>query len=137
MQKQPQHIPPPPPMNPPDAGKTRLLTLDAVDGRTVAARLAKTLVADLESDLGGADRLSAAERELVQRAALMSAMLGDAEARWLSGRSIDVAEYTTLANTQSRVLKMLGLERRARDVTPDLHRYIGENGPQAVPPVPT
>jgi hypothetical protein len=125
-------------MNPPDAGKMRLLTLNDLDGRTKAAMMAKALVADLENDLGGADRLSAAERELVQRAALMAAMLGDAEARWLSGRPVDVAEYTTLANAQSRILKMLGLERRQRDVTPDLHRYIaGQDAPtRTVTPPP-
>jgi hypothetical protein len=110
----------------PDAKRSpvKLMSLADLDGRTNAAKTARALVAELESDLGGADRLSAGEREIVQRAALASAMLRDMEAGWLTGRGLDVAGYTTLANTQSRLLKMLGLERRARDVTPDLNDYM-------------
>ncbi len=112
-----------------------LLTLGDIDGRTVAARNAKALITALENDLGGADRLSAGEREIVQRAALSSAVLQDMEAHWIAGRPLDVTAYTTLANTQSRLLKLLGLARRPRDVTPDLARYI-EAHATAAPPSP-
>ena len=112
------------------------MSLADLDGRTIAARDAKALIGDIESDLGGADRLSAGEREIVQRAALASAMLRHMEAGWLTGRGIDVAAYTTLANTQSRLLKMLGLERRPRDVTPDLHKYIAATADKPLPPPP-
>jgi hypothetical protein len=73
-------------------------------------------VAELESDLGGADQLTAATREVVQPA-LAAVMLRNMEADWLAGRGIDVPSYTTLANTQSRLLKLIGLERRSRDVS--------------------
>jgi hypothetical protein len=123
--------------NPPDGGeKVRLMSLADLDGRTIAARDAKALIRDIESDLGGADRLSAGEREIVQRAALASTMLRNMEAGWLTGRGIDVAAYTTLANTQSRLLKMLGLERRQRDVTPDLRKYIAAVADKPLPPPP-
>jgi hypothetical protein len=132
-----------PPNNTPDTGrKVRLRSLAELDGRTQAAKAAKALIAELEADLGGADRLSAGEHEIVQRCALASAMLRDMEANWLSGRPLDIAAYTTLANTQSRLLKLLGLERRPRDVTPDLHRYIAARAeppshtPAPVPPPP-
>jgi len=36
------------------------------DGRTSAAKAFDRLVADIESDLGGSDRLSAVERALVE-----------------------------------------------------------------------
>jgi hypothetical protein len=104
--------------------KHRLRSLADLDGRTAAAKAARATVRALEADLGGADRLSVAERELIQRAALASAMLQDMETAWLSGRGLDVAAYTTLSNTQSRILKMLGLERRSRDVTLDLKTYM-------------
>jgi hypothetical protein len=97
--------------------KVRLLSLNSLDGRTAAARVARGLVAELESDLGGADQLTAATREVVQRAALAAVMLRNMEADWLAGRGIDVPSYTTLANTQSRLLKLIGLERRSRDVS--------------------
>lgn len=107
-----------------DSGKRTLLTFDQLDGRTVAAKKAKALIAELESDLGGADRLSAGEREIVQRAALAAAMIEHMEAAWLSGTGLDVTAYNALVNNQRRLLETLGLKRRPRDVTPDLADYI-------------
>lgn len=119
-----------------NAGKIRLQSLADLDGRTAAAKQAQALIVCLENDLGGADRLSAAEHELVQRCALASAMLQHMEVAWLSGQGVDVTAYTTLANTQSRILKMLGLERRPRDVTPDLSKYVASRSPSVIPPPP-
>lgn len=139
MTNYPTDTPEMPATSPPDASeKARLLTLADLDGRTVAARCARRLIGEIESDLGGADRLSAAEREIAQRAAMAGAMLADLEARWLSGHPADLAQYATLANTQSRLLKLLGLERRQIDATPDLSRYIEERAvpPPPAPPVP-
>lgn len=92
---------------------------------------------ELENDLGGADRLTAAQRAIVRRAAVATAMLEDMEANWLSGRPLDVQTYCTLQNAQRRALTTLGLERKPRDVTPDLNRYIAANGQPAEPkPLP-
>lgn len=44
----------------------QLLTCRELDGRTSAAKAFDRLVADIESDLGGSDRLSAIERALVK-----------------------------------------------------------------------
>lgn len=107
-----------------DAPKVRLMTLSDLDGRTAAARAARALIGDLESDLGGADRLSAGERVIVGRAAVATAMIEDIEARWLSGRPLDVAAYCALVNVQRRLLTTVGLQRRSRDVTPDLASYV-------------
>lgn len=104
--------------------KVKLRSLADLDGRTLAARTAKALIAELETDMGGADRLSAGERALIHRAALAGAMADDMEAAWLSGRSMDVAAYTTLVNVQRRLLTTVGLKRQARDVTPDLDEYL-------------
>ncbi len=117
-----------------DRGKVRLLTLADLDGRTNAAKAARALVADLESDLGGADRLSAAERALVVRAAVTGAMVEHLEASWLSGGDYDVLTYTALAKLQLRLLTALGLQRRSRDVTPDLAAYVAAKSPQLPPP---
>jgi hypothetical protein len=111
--------------------KVQLLTLGALDGRTAAAKNVRALIADIEDDLGGPDRLSAAEREITQRAALASAVLQDLEAHWLTGRPLDIASYTTLANSQARLLKMLGLQRRPRDVTPSLTDYVASRATEA------
>jgi hypothetical protein len=47
-------------------GNPPLLTCRELDGRTSAAKAFDRLVADIESDLGGSDRLSAIERALVE-----------------------------------------------------------------------
>ncbi len=65
--------------------KARLMTLGDLDGRTNAAKNARALIADLESDLGGADHLSAGERAVVARAAISTAMIEDLEAKWVAG----------------------------------------------------
>jgi hypothetical protein len=40
---------------------------------------------------------------------------------------VDVAEHLAAINAQRRVLATIGLERRARDVTPSLDRYLEEH----------
>lgn len=107
-------------------GKMRLLTLADLDGRTLAARRARELVDGLASDLGGADRLTVAERQLCQRAAVLGAIIEHQEAAVLAGNPIDVSDHLAAVNAQRRVLTTIGLERRARDVTPDLRTYLAE-----------
>jgi hypothetical protein len=115
----------------PDTGqKLRFLTLDKLDGRTLAARKARDLLSGIETDLGG--DLTAAKRELAQRAAVMGAYLEDWEARWLSGEPVtDVANYLAAANNQRRMFETLGLDRKARDVS--LDSYLAHKTPHAPP----
>src|ERR1700685_4695167 len=94
--------------------KTKLLSLEQLDGRTLAAKNVRSLIDAVECDLGGSDRLSAAEREIVRRAALASAMLEHLEAAWLTGNGLDVGAYTALANLLRRLLTTVGLGRRPR-----------------------
>lgn len=96
----------------------KLRTIADLDGRTKAARRAHALIAELERDLGGRENLTTAQRELVQRAALIGAIVEDAEARWLAGGAANLGVYGMLVCRQRRCLEALGLERRARDVTP-------------------
>jgi hypothetical protein len=92
---------------------------------SAASRRAACLVSGLESDLGGGDRITVSERQLVQRAAVLGAMIEHQEALWLAGEAIDVASHLAAINAQRRVLATIGLERRCRDVTtPSLAEYI-------------
>ena len=105
------------------AGKLRLLTLADVDRRTAAYAATRKLIDGMEGDLGGADRLSTGERQLVQRAAVLGAVLTDTESRWVAGEPIDPTVYCTVVNAQRRVLETIGLSRRQRDVSgPSLAR---------------
>jgi hypothetical protein len=107
-------------------GKVRLISLDALDARTAAARAARELIAMLSTDLGGDEQLSAGERQLVQRAAMCGAIVADFEARWVAGEPIALNEYLSAVNVQRRVLATLGLRREPRDVTPSLDQVIAE-----------
>lgn len=87
-----------------------------VDGRTVEARRYRGLCGDLASDLGGDP--SKSQWLLVCRAAALTVQLEMAEQHILTGTAIDVGQYTQLTGMLVRVLRTLGLERRAKDVTP-------------------
>jgi len=104
-------------------GKHRLLTLDAIDRRTAAYKRTRELIDAIEADLGGADQISAAARQLVQHAAVHGALLEDQAARWLDGEPIDAATFATLSNAQRRLFETVGIKRVPRDVT-DLRSYL-------------
>src|SRR5207253_2508396 len=78
----------------------------------------------IEADLGGSAHLSHAERSLVQRCAVLSAMLADQEASYLTGAPIDPATYATLVNALRRTLEAVGIKRASRDVTPSVAEYV-------------
>lgn len=98
---------------PPKAGgKARLLTLDGLDRRTAAYAATRKLIDDIEGDLGGCDRLSTGERQLVQRAAVLGAVLTDTESRWVGGRAY--RSYDLLHRRQRTA-------PRARNARPQAH----------------
>jgi hypothetical protein len=99
-------------------GKTRLLSLSSLDGRTAAAAAAKRLVSAISADLG--NDLSAGERQLVQRIALVGAIVDNFETKWVAGQQIELGDYLQACRTQCRLLALLGLHRRARDISAPL-----------------
>jgi hypothetical protein len=107
-------------------GYIRFLTLKDLDARSRAAGYAKQLAGALESDLGGADRLSAAQRQLVQRAAVLSSQCEDFETRYLLGEAVELPDYLAATNCLRRVLLALGLDRKPRDITPSLQAYLAQ-----------
>jgi len=112
-------------------GYIRFLTMRDLDGRSRAAARCRELARELEVDLGGADRLSTAQRQLIQRAAVLAAQLEDFETRWCLGEVVELPDYLQAINVQRRLLVSLGLERRARDVTPSLREYLAEKADAA------
>ncbi|WP_189524093.1 hypothetical protein [Mesorhizobium sp. M8A.F.Ca.ET.165.01.1.1] len=104
--------------------KARLRTLADLDRRTAAAKATFELRNSIASDLGGIDRLSAMQRELVDGAALLGAMIKDLGANYLSGDPVDLSEFMALTNAQRRLLADIGLERKAHDITPDIATFM-------------
>jgi hypothetical protein len=109
--------------NTPAKGEARLLTLADVDRRTRGYQRAVEIRAGIMADLGGEDRLSVAERELAQRAAVLGPMIEDAEVRWLKGQANDPGEHLAQINAQRRVRRHSVWIDGLRDVTPDLATY--------------
>lgn len=100
------------------------ITLAGVDGRSLAARRFAEIVVGIEGDLGG--DLTEAQRQLVARAATLAIWAEQHETELASGGDFDPAQYSAVSNTLRRLLSDLGLERRARDVTPTLHEYLAQ-----------
>lgn len=109
--------------------KPQLLTRDALDGRTNAAKVFDRLVADIEADLGGHDRLSTIELALIEGFAGAALTLHNLNTRLALGEKIDLAEHATAVSAMVRVASRLGLQRRPRDVTPTLSDYLNEPEP--------
>ena len=107
------------------ANGSKLLPL--TDGRSVSARRFKDLIQDIGADLGGLEYLSESERQLIRRAALLSAESERFEAQWARGETeFDLAMYCTMANNLRRLVETLGLRRIPRDVSKSLADILTE-----------
>jgi hypothetical protein len=96
--------------------------LAGVDGRSAAMRRYKEILGQLVSDLGGDP--SEAQTQIARRAATLAVWAEQEEAALANGGQLDIAAFTTAANTLRRLLSDLGLERRMRDVVPTLDQYL-------------
>jgi hypothetical protein len=105
-------------------GKT--LFADGGDMRTPWARRMRDVFEMHISDLGGVDASSAAELSIARRVATLTVELEKMEASFAVADATPEALtlYQMTANSLRRMLESLGLKRRPRDVTMDLHRYL-------------
>lgn len=91
----------------------------------------RDLIALHVSDLGGDDHISEAERSIIRRAATLTVELERLEASFATAgaaKPADLDLYQRTAGNLRRLLESVGLERRARDVTPTLAAYIARAG---------
>lgn len=103
--------------------------LPNIDHRSPWVRRARDLVALYLSDLGGFDNTSEGERSIVRRIAVMTVEIERMELRMAtsdepSDRLIDM--YIRSSGNLRRMLETIGLQRRARDVTPHPLDYARE-----------
>jgi hypothetical protein len=106
------------------ATKPQLLTRAQLDGRTNAAKMFDRLVVDIEADLGGRDQLSTIERALVEGFVGAAVTMYNLNTRLALGETIDLAEHAQAVSAMVRVASRLGLQRRPREVTPNLKDYL-------------
>jgi hypothetical protein len=90
---------------PPIGGKVTLLTLQDLDGRTLAARRARSLIESLE-EAHGPD-VPIEQRLRIVDLAVLNAMTEDRATRYFRGEPVDAIEFATLVNAKRRVLDSL------------------------------
>jgi hypothetical protein len=84
---------------------------------SATARRFKDLVEDIAADLGGKDQLSEGQRQLIRRAAMLSAESERMEALAARGEAeFDIDLYGMICDRLGRLFGRLGLERVARPV---------------------
>ncbi len=88
------------------------------DGNAAWTRRWRDLVSAHACDLGGAAALSEAQSSLVRRVATIEIELEQLEGKLSKGETVDLDAYTRAANSLRRLLETLGIERRARIVSP-------------------
>lgn len=101
--------------------------LAGVDGRSLWARRFRDLLTLHIADLGGEDAITEAERAILRRAAALMTELERLEAQFANAEGADADSldlYSRTAGNLRRLLESVGLQRRPKNVTPDLHDYI-------------
>ncbi len=94
-------------------GKQRLRTLAHLDGRTIASKRARELVAAFAAELGS--EITATQRLAIERAAALVALAEDSKARRLSGdQSISLDDVVRVDGASLRAVKALGLDRQRK-----------------------
>ena len=105
--------------------------LPDIDGRSAIARRYRDLVAALASDMGGADSMSEVRAQLARRFAALAVQAEALEAALVRGEPIDLAEHALISSTLVRLASRLGIERRAKNIVPDLHDYLDRKAIEA------
>ena len=103
--------------------------LPGVDGRSTWVRRLRDLINLHTADLGGEDNVSAAEQAIIRRASVLIVELERLELKFATdgeASPFDLDLYQRMANSLRRLLEAVGLQRRARDVTPPLPHYWKE-----------
>lgn len=97
--------------------------LPGIDGRSVLARRMRDVASQVAADLGGADRLSEAKRQLIRRFAGAAALAEQLEAQVANGKTIDISEHSALTSSLVRISNKIGLTRAMKRV-PTLDEYL-------------
>ena len=113
---------------PKDLQKSRLtyapVLLANADGRTTVARRYRDIATAIATDQGGADRLSETRLQLIRRFSAAACLAEQLESRLARGEEIDIQEHSLLVSTMVRVAQRIGIDRRAKNITPSLSEYL-------------
>jgi len=96
--------------------------LSSLDGRCRTAKILRSRLSALHSDLGGRDALSYIEQSLSQRLIYLEARIQTFENTLATGNTVDDSAYMASINAFSGLCNRLGIKRRARPIA-SLHDY--------------
>src|SRR5262245_1386274 len=109
-------------------GRSRLTNnkdlLPGVDGRSVIYRRFRDIASQVAIDQGGLDQLSEARLQLVRRFSATCVLAEQLEAELANGQEIDVERHALLCSTLTRLAQRIGIDRRAKNITPSLAEYF-------------
>lgn len=110
------------------AGRTALTNgkdlLPDVDGRSLLYKRFKEIARLVAADQGGLDALSEARVQLVRRFAANCVLAEQIESDMCNGLDIDINQHTALSMALVRLGSRIGIDRRAKHVTPNLTDYL-------------
>jgi hypothetical protein len=101
--------------------------LDGIDGRTAIARRYRDISSAIAVDQGGIDRLSETRLQLIRRFAAAACLAERLEAKLIRGEEIDITEHSLLVSTMVRIAQRIGIDRRAKNITPTLGDYLSSS----------
>lgn len=106
-------------------GRSLFLT-GSCDGRSAVGRRFRDLFELHQSDIGGEDVVTEAQRQLCRRAAALGVWCEEIESHLVGGQPIDIDEYLKVTNSLRRVLDTIGVKSQTstHNVTPTLDKYI-------------
>ena len=100
--------------------------LPGIDQRNEWVRRARDVMALHVADMGGEEAVSQAELSILKRIATLTVELEQMEVRFAtegsSYKAIDL--YNRGSANLGRLVRLVGMKRRTKDVTPDLSDYI-------------
>jgi hypothetical protein len=98
--------------------------LPGLDMRSAMARRFKDITSAILVDQGGEDRCSESRKQLIRRFAAAAVIAEQMEAKLANGGPINITEHAQLASTLVRIAQRIGINRRAKDITPALPDYL-------------
>ena len=108
-------------------------TLPDTDGRLRIARRFRDIAAAILVDQGGASELcSESRRQLIRRFSAACVLAEDLEGRLARGEEIDVERHALLCSTLTRLAQRIGIDRRAKNITPSLGDYLRSPPPTEI-----
>ena len=94
------------------------------DGTSAWARRQRDLETLYADDLGGESQMTAIQAGIIRTAATLRVELERLEGKLSEGEEVDIEKFARVGSHYRRLCEALGIERRARDVTLDLHTYL-------------